>query len=150
MKFRLFIPIAILLLISCNTPPNSSSEKLSHSDPFKQYLKENFNYEIPTDSSVFVLVCTNGCSGCLEEIFDATNNNKMNKGVNVIISKDAITRYSLETEKANYWIDTNNNIDKLHYHQGNVAIIRCYKKNISSVQQLEPADVVSAIKTISK
>lgn len=145
------IPAAIY---SCNYDNHgmNSIKYIQETNQFNTYLQEHFSMSLPADSNTFVLLSSSGCSGCVKSFLNTLTRPVRNLKVHYIVPNKLLEKEHLNASLLNssIMIDQENRVDRLPYHNGNIAIIESVEGTIYNVYKIEPYQTDSILTLLNK
>ncbi|MBA3986329.1 MAG: hypothetical protein H0X63_07120 [Flavobacteriales bacterium] len=137
-KFPILILLCFLFInIGCNVDNISSDKNFNN---FKSYLIDTFDFEIPIEKSVFLIIPSVNCGGCKDEALKifADYQDKYSH-LYLIIGKKTFTKLNIGSS-TNVFIDEYNVIDRVNIDVQNVALIVTQNEKIILKQYIKPGD----------
>ncbi len=108
-----------------------------------QYL-QGFKLQNVDSIRLLILVADEGCIGCVKEVVTTLSNRE---NVLFVLSPIAYHRYlSSGNSSKNIIIDSTGKINRLSFHQGNVAAISFKQQQVDTIIVLEPVSTSEQIR----
>lgn len=119
--------------ISCN---HSGSKYEKETQFFSDYIKQHFNKSIGTQKTYYYLVSETGCSGCISDVLNSAFADHRNNIM--IMSKNTVRRFfSEKLTDDSIWLDNTDQINRLPYHKGNIALVVTDNSRIDTIISFE-------------
>jgi hypothetical protein len=145
--------LSTFLLFSCSSDIKKDSVQYpAETQRFNTYLQKNFSASIPPDSTCYVLISSTGCGGCIKSFLDALTIKSGSSNVHYILSGKLLARESKDPAEfsSQVMIDEENQVDRLPYHKGNIAILETAEGKIYNYYNVEPYQTDSVLLKINK
>lgn len=147
MTFKfLFIVLVSFLFTNCSQPEASRFGK--ETKLFKAYLGKNLKVSIDKDTAWYILIPSNACIGCIGGIL--AERNQFNPRVKIVVSEKALLKSQLDIATSPLLVDTNNGLDKLPFHKGNIGLVRCANSAVYGLESFDAGQIDTLLKSLQR
>lgn len=129
MKYLYVGLAAILPIISC-------TKKDKNTELLEQYLQKQFKVDIVKDSSTYILLANQACSGCAKYIFREA---KAPHEKYIFVLPKPSDNYIYN--HPNVLIDSSGTLGRLKFHRGNVCAIKTENGIVKDIKVYDPNEV---------